>query len=194
MRLGVAFFGDASDELREFSEVAHLFGFAGGVLAAGRRQYVNARAVEKFFLRAEFAFALGELLVGMFAVEGDNVRGKLFKLLRKDDAAFGEILALQFLDALCGALDEVSEADAELDDALVVVVVERLGDDAAIVKNGPELIGTTGVIMADTDRGFAGIATNDDEFHALAEVVGKCAHGVRYGSAERPWENFKLYG
>ena len=131
-----------------------------------------------FLLKAELALALRKLFVDDLSVEGNDMRRKFLQLLRKNDAALGEISARQLFHALGGPLDQIGEADAEFDDALVVVIVERLGDDAAFIDHRPKLIGAAGVIVADADGGFAGIATNDDEFHAFSEVVGKCAHGA----------------
>src|SRR5258708_16118735 len=54
----LVFSADTRNELRQFSKVPQLFAPAGGVRAAGRRQNINARAVEQLFLHAKFTFSL----------------------------------------------------------------------------------------------------------------------------------------
>jgi hypothetical protein len=109
------------------------------------------RAVEKFFLDAIVAFALGELFEGEFSVEGNYARQVFLKFARKDEAAFGEILALQFFDGFGWTLHEIGEADAEFDDATVVRIVEWFGNDAAVIEQWPEGIAAAGVIVARAD-------------------------------------------
>src|ERR1700675_4868116 len=141
---------------------------AAGCRADGCWQHVNMRAVEKFFLDAKVAFALGELLEGELAVEGDDARQIFLELAGKYEAAFGIILALEFFDGFGGALDEIGEADAEFDDAAVVRVVERLGDDATIVEQGPEGIAAAGVIVTGANGRLRGVATHNHELHSFA--------------------------
>src|ERR1700675_1718217 len=126
------------------------------------------RAIKKFFLEAVIAFTLGELLEGELPVEGDYTRQVLLEFPGEDEAAFGEILALEFLDGFGGTLDEVGEANAEFDDAAIVRVVERFGDDTAVKEQGPKGIAAAGVVMAGADGRLRGIATHDHELHAFA--------------------------
>src|SRR5579862_9760960 len=161
---GVVLFCDARDQLRQPAKMTELLSLPRGVLCAGGRQHVHASTIERLFLDAEFALALRELLVGELAVESHYVRREFFKLLREDDTAFRKVFALQFLNSFGGALDEIREADAEFDDPLIVVVIERLRHDAAFEDHGPELVGTPSVVVANADRGFARVATNDDKF------------------------------
>src|SRR5258708_34670843 len=102
-------------------------------VADSGRHHVNMRAIQEFLLDAVVAFALRELFVGQLAVEGDDAREILLELAGKDEAAFGEILALQLFDGFSGALDEISEADAEFNDAAAVAEGERDRDNAAVV-------------------------------------------------------------
>jgi hypothetical protein len=146
------------------------------ILAAGGRQHVDARPIKKLFLEAELTFALGKLFVDYFPVERNDVRRELFELLRKHDAAFGEISTRQLFRALGRPLDKVSKPDAEFDYALVIVIVERFRHDAAFVQDGPELVGATGVVMAHAHGRFARIAADDDQLHAFSQMVGECSH------------------
>src|ERR1700719_3004376 len=141
---------------------------AAGGRADGCGQHVNMRAVEKFFLDAIVAFALSELLEGELPVEGDYARQVFLELAGKDEAAFGEILALQLFDGFGGALDEVGEADAELDNAAVVRVVERFGNDAAVIEQRPEGIAAAGIIMAGANRRLCRVATHNHKLHSFA--------------------------
>lgn len=141
-----------------------------------RRQDIHARAIEQFLLQAILAFTLRKLLVHNFPVESDDMRRELFQLLRKNDASLGEIFARQFRFGFRRTFYEVGESYAKFDHALVVVIVERLGHNAAFVKNVPELIGAPGIVVADTHGGFAWIATDDDQLHAFSEMVGECSH------------------
>src|SRR5258708_13936016 len=89
-------------------------------IADSGRQHVNMRAIQEFLLDAVVAFALRELLVGQLAVEGDDAREILLELAVKDEAAFGEILALYLFAGFSGALVEICEPDAEFNDAAVL--------------------------------------------------------------------------
>jgi hypothetical protein len=191
MVFGVAFFLRLCDKLREFAEMLQFLILSLRILAAGGGQNVDARPIEQFFLEAELALALGKLFVNYFSVEGNDVRRELFQLLRKDDAAFGEIPARQLFHALGGALDEIRESDTEFDHALVVVIVERFRDDAAFVEDGPELIGASRVVMADTHGGFAWVAADDDQLHAFSEMVGECSHGPSVAYFEHQVPKFR---
>ena len=146
------------------------------VLAAGRRQDVHPRAIKKFFLDTELAFALGKLFVNYFSVERNDVRRELLQLLRKHDAAFGEISAGELFHALGGPLDQVGKPDAKFNHALVVVIVERFRNHAAFVQDGPELIGAPGVVVTHAHGGFARIAADDDQLHAFSQMVGESSH------------------
>ena len=56
------------------------------------------------------------------------------------------------------------------------MIIERLWHHAALVQDRPEFIASSGVVVADADGRLAGIATDDDQLHAFAEVVGQGAH------------------
>src|SRR6516164_8065075 len=174
MRLARLF--GALDKLGELAKMLQAVALATGVLPAGGRKNINLRAVQIFLLQAVRALALRELLVGGLAVEGHDTGSELAQFLGKDDAAFGKVLACEFLDTLGGALDEVGKANAEFDDAAVVRIIERLRHDAGFVERRPKLIAAPSIVMAGAYGGFAGIATNDYELHAFAEVVGERFH------------------
>src|SRR5580700_7554358 len=161
------FFG-AFHEIGELAKMLQAVAFAAGRRTDGCGQHVNMRAVEKLFLDSVIAFALGELLEGELAVEGDYARKILLEFSGKHEAAFSKILALQFFDGFRRALDEISEADAEFDNAAVVRIVEGFGDDAAVIEQGPERIAAAGVIVAGPDGRLRGIATHDHELHSFA--------------------------
>jgi hypothetical protein len=69
---GLVFFSDAGNELRQLSKMPQLIAPPRGIRAAGGRQDVHTRAVEQFFLYAEFAFSLGKLFVGKLPVKGHH--------------------------------------------------------------------------------------------------------------------------
>jgi hypothetical protein len=159
------------DELGEFAEVFEFFGGAFPFGATGERQDVDAGTVQQFFLKADFTFSLGELFVGFFSIEGDDVGSEFFEFLREDDAAFCVVLAGQFCGSFGRLLDEIGEADAEFDDALVIVIVERFRDDAALEEQGPEFVAASGVVVANANGGLGWIAADDYQFHAFAEEI-----------------------
>src|SRR5208337_2557658 len=181
----VAYVLSAFDELGEFAKVLQAVALATGILTAGGRENVDLRAVEIHLLQAVVAFALGKLLEDDLAVKGHHVRREFTQLLREDNAAFGEILARELLDASGRFFDEIGEANAEFDDAAIVGVVEWFGDHARFIEHGPELIAAAGVVVAGADGGFAGITTHDDELHAFAEIVWKCLHAAFTRSREQ---------
>jgi hypothetical protein len=146
------------------------------IRATSRWEHVDTSPVKRFFLKTELAFTLGKLFVDYFPVESHDVRRELLKLLRKHDTAFGEISSRQFFLGLGGPLDQVREADAEFDHALVVVIVKRFGHYATFIQDGPELIGATGVVMAHTHGRFGRIAADDDQLHTFSQMVGECSH------------------
>src|SRR5580704_9788200 len=104
--LGIALFFRFRNDLRELAKVLQLFAFSLRILSAGGRQHVDARAVKMFLLKAELAFALGKLFVDDLSVEGNDVGRELLELLRKNDAAFGEISARQLFHSFGGPLDQ----------------------------------------------------------------------------------------
>ena len=169
-----AYFLGAFNELGELAKVLQAIALAARILTAGGWKNVDMRAIKIRLLQAVVTFALRILLVDDLAVKGHHMRRELTELLRKNDAAFGEILAREFLDALGGFLDEIGEANPEFDDAAVVRIVEGLGNNARFVEHGPELIAAPSVIMAGADGGLAGITAYDDELHAFAEIVWQC--------------------
>src|SRR5258708_30983722 len=115
-------------------------------------QYINMRAVEKFFLNPVVALALGELLEGQLAVERDDARQILLELAGEDEAPLCVVLALQFFNRFGRPLDEIRQADAEFDDAAVVRVIQRFGDNAAVIEQWPERIAPARVVVATADR------------------------------------------
>src|SRR6267142_2981432 len=169
-------FFDARDQLRKLSKMPEFFAPALGVRPAGGGQDINSSAVEPFFLYAVFALALGELFVCELPIERHDVRCKFFELLRKHDAAFGEVFTLQFFDALRRALHEIGESNAEFNDPLVIVVIEGLGYHTTCIEHGPKLIRAAGIVVAHAHRGLARIAANDYELHAFAKMVRECSH------------------
>src|SRR5260370_4048075 len=173
---GLVLFTDASNELRQLSKMPQLLAPARGIRAAGGRQDVHPRAVEQLFLNAKFAFSLGKLFVSQFPVKRHDVWSEFLKLLREDDAALGVVFALQFLDAFRGTLHQVGQPNAEFDHPLVVVIIEGLRHNAALIEHGPELVPAAGIVVAHSDGGLARIAAHDHELHAFAEVVGECSH------------------
>src|SRR5712692_9189895 len=104
---------------REQAEIPQLRPAADSVLPAGRRQHKHLRAIQALLLQAELAPALGKLLKRQLAVERDDARRELLQLPRQQDTPFGEFLPMDLLHAARGALDQVGQADAELDDAFV---------------------------------------------------------------------------
>src|ERR1700757_1640674 len=131
-------------------------------------QNIDMRAVEKFFLDAVVALALSELLVGQLAVEGDDTRKIFLELPGKDEASFSVILALQFFNRFGRTFDQISKADAEFDDAPVVRIVERFGNDAAVIEKRPKWIAAARVVVASTDRRLCWITTHNHELHSFA--------------------------
>src|SRR6266436_797004 len=146
------------------------------VLAAGGRQDVNARSIKMLFLKTELALALGELFVDYFSVERNHVRSELLKLLGKHDPPFGKISPRQLFHTLGWALDKVREPDPEFDYPFIVVVVKRFRHHAAFVEDGPELVGAAGVVVPHAHRRFTRIAADDDQLHALSQMVWQCSH------------------
>src|SRR5208283_2713638 len=134
-RMGVARFLGAFDELGKFAKVLQAVALAASILTAGGGENVDLRAVEIGLLQTVVAFTLGKLFVDDLAVKSHHVRREFTEFLRKNNAAFGEILAREFLDALGGFLDEIGEANPEFDDAAVVGVVEWFGDHARFIEH-----------------------------------------------------------
>src|SRR6267378_5710033 len=139
-------FFDARDQLRKLSKMPEFFAPALGVRPAGGGQDVNSGAIERFFLYAVFALALGELFVRELPIEGHDVRCKFLELLRKHDAALGEIFTLELFDALRWAFYEIGESNTEFNDPLVIVVIEGLRDHTACIEHRPKLIRAAGVV------------------------------------------------
>src|SRR5207237_1656746 len=160
-------------EFSQLSKVQQFLVLEFIVGPAGGRQNIDARSVQQFFLDSVFAAALRELFVGELAIDRYDVRSKLLEFLREHDAPFRKIFSLQFLDAFGWTLHQIGEADAKFDHSSVVVIIKRLGHDAALVKDGPEFITAAGIVVSDADGGFTGIAAHDDKLHTFAKGVGE---------------------
>src|SRR6266704_2995423 len=159
-------------------KLQHFLVLTRGVRAAGGGQNVDARPVKQLFLNAKLAFALGKLFVRELPVEGHHMRREFLELLRKHDAAFGKIFALQFFHPPRGALDKVGEPNPEFNHTLVVMVIERFRHNAALVEHGPELIPASGVVMTDAHGRLTRIAADDHKLHAFAQMVWEGSHGA----------------
>src|SRR5258708_38159052 len=111
---------------------------------------------------------LREILKGAHAIESNDLRRVLFEFLSQQDAPLCKFFARQFLDPACGPLDEVSQSYAKLDHSLVIAVIEQFGHHTRIVEQRPEFVSAARIIMADASRTVAGVAPDDDQFHAAA--------------------------
>src|ERR1700730_3144388 len=169
-------FFDAGYQLSKFSKMPEFFALTLGIYAARGRQDIDSGAVKRFLLDAVFALALGKLFVSELSVECHYMRRIFLELLRKNDAALGEIFALQFFDALCRTLHQIRESNAEFDDSLVVVVIEGLRDNTTCIEHGPKLIRAACVIVAHAHGRFAWGTPDDYELHAFAKMVRECSH------------------
>src|SRR6202166_4748565 len=108
------------------------------ILSICLRQNIHARAIQKVFLEAKLAFALGKLFERQFAVECDHMRSVFPKPLRQYDASFGKVFPCQLRGCFCGALYEVGQADANFNHALVIVIVKWLRNHSAFIEYRPE--------------------------------------------------------
>ena len=162
------YFWQFLEHFGKLAEVAKLWGAARGVFRAGRRQHKHLRAVQPFLLQPRLAAPLREILKRADAIERNDLRRVLLELLRQQDAPFGKFLARQFLDPARRALDEVGQPDAEFDHSFVVAVIEQFRHHARIIQQRPEFVPAARIVVPDASRAVAGVASDDDQFHAVA--------------------------
>src|SRR5262249_17029874 len=127
----------ALQHLTELAKVAELLPAADGVLPAGRGQHEDQRAVELLLLQAKLPRTLGKFLEYQLAVEGNDAWRILLKLVCQEDAAFGNLVPVNLFDPSRGALDEIGQPDAELNQAPIVLVIEQFRHNPPIVEQGP---------------------------------------------------------
>ena len=148
------------------------------------------RAADAFGLRR----AKGRLLedapqraVHRHSHEGDDLRSKALDLLLEDLPALLVLHGTQIVDARARPRDQVGHADAPLRQPDVVLVRDRLGDDAGFVEQAPEPVGRSGEVMAQRRRHYAGIDADEDQAHARLNRVGQSTigpGGLRIGGHE----------
>ena len=84
-------------------------------------------------MQAELARSLGEFFVGVLAIESDHAWRVFLELLCQQNPALGNFLPVQLPNVTRGALHQIGKADAEFDQALIIRVGQRLGQNARIV-------------------------------------------------------------
>src|SRR5712691_388672 len=143
--------------LCELAEIAQFVSPADGVLTAGGRQHKHLRPVELLFLQAQLAWPLRKHFENDLHVKTDHAWHKFFDAARRP-------------------LHQIRQPDAELDHALVVLILEWLRHNPRIVQERPEQICAPRVIVAQARRLFTGIAANDHQPHSPAKIIRQRAH------------------
>src|SRR4030081_756718 len=125
-----AIFLQFGQQLGKLAEEAQFCVPANGILSTRRWQNEYQGAVQTLLLKSQLTLPLRKVLIGGFAVEGDHLGRILLQLLRQYDAALGELLATQFVDAARRPLDEIGQPDSKLNHTLVILMIEKLRHDA----------------------------------------------------------------
>ena len=109
-----------------------------------------------------------ERAIHRHADERHDLGAKAFDLLLENLPAFLVFVRRQGVDPRRRPRDQVGHPDPPLRQPHVVLVRDRLGDDAPGVEESPEAIGRSGEVMAGCRRHDAGI--DSDEYHADARL------------------------
>src|SRR5262249_40206755 len=138
-------------------------------------------------LEAKLARALSELLIGELAVKRHHARGKFLKFLREDNSSLRIFMPLKLFNATGRALHQVGEADAELDDPFIVMMIEQFRHYARVIQELPKLVSAASVIVAHARRSVAGVAPDDDHLHPAPQIVRKSTHKPRQPGFSLSW-------
>jgi hypothetical protein len=107
------------------------------------------------------------------ADERDDLRAERRDLLLQNPPAFDVFRRLQDVDAGARTRDQIGHPDAPLRQSHVVVVRDRLGDDAGFVEKPPEAIRRPREVMAGERRHDTGVDPDEQHAHARLDSVGE---------------------
>jgi hypothetical protein len=169
------------DRARQLTERRqHLFVGKVGVAAARVRQHEDPRAVHGRVLESRLDLELSrvaenlrERAIHRHADERDHLRPEPVDLLFQNLPALDVFLRLQRVDAGSRARDQVRHADAPQRQPHVVVVRDRLRDDARFVEQPPETIRGAREVMAGNGRHDAGVDADQQQADTGLDAVGK---------------------
>jgi hypothetical protein len=105
--------------------------------------------------------------------ERHDLRAKTLDFLLENLPAFLILNGTQVVDAGARPGDQVGHPDAPLRQPDVVLVRDRLGDDACLVQQAPEPVARPGEVMAHRGRHHAGIDPDEDHPHSRPNRVGQ---------------------
>jgi hypothetical protein len=114
--------------------------------------------------------------------ERHNLRTEPIDLLLQNLPTVQVLVRLQHIDPWTRARDEVRHPDAPLGQAIVVLVRDRLRDDARFIEQAPETIGRTGEVMAGRRGDDARVDADEQDADARLDPVNEsqmCPRGLR---------------
>ena len=133
----------------------------GGVGRRGRRQHEEARAGrQRAQLRAEVGPLVEEPAVGLLADERDRARGQLPR--EPLEARPVEVAAAQVARAGRRARGGVRDAEAELEQAELLLRVVQARREAGVVQQPPEVVARVGEVRGGRRRDAAGVDPAED--------------------------------
>jgi len=114
----------------------------------------------------------GEGLVDALAVEADHPRLIAPQLRSQGLCAGPHLRARQVRRGSRGPVDDVREADVDLEDAAVLGVGPGRRRQSRFEHQGPEVVAGPGVVVAGLGGADAGVKPDDGELEADSQVVG----------------------
>jgi hypothetical protein len=143
-----------------------------GVEAAGVGKYPGVAASEEGFLEADVCvFDAGDDAIGMNADEGDDGRAPAADFGFEAPAAGAEFVVGEFIGTDGGALDDVGDAEAEVEKERTFERIKEAWSKSAAVEGGPEAISGVAEVTADGGGVEAGVDPREEDDEVLGREV-----------------------
>jgi hypothetical protein len=143
------------------------------VESAGVGQNPGVTAAEERLLEADVGiFDAGDDAVGVDADEGDNRRAPAFDFGFKDLSTGAKLVIGEFISAGGGAIDEVGDAEFEIEKEGFFKGREESRGEAAAVEGGPEAVAGSAEVAADGGGVEAGVDAGEENDEVFGDEIG----------------------
>ena len=174
---------EVSEQLREGG------GQVVGVEATGVGKNPGVAAAEKGLLQADAGvFDTRDDAVGVNADKGDDDRAPASDLGLEASAAGAKFVVGEFIRAGGGALDDVGDAEPEVEKKRPFKGGEEARSESAAVKGGPKAIARPAEVAADGSGVEAGVDAREEDDSVFGDEIGNelVARGEDLGFAGFP--------
>ena len=161
--------GPEAEVSEEFCEGG---GLVVGVEAAGVGENPGVAAAEGGLLEADAGvFDAGDYAVGADADEGDDGGAPAFDFGFEAPAAGAKFVVGEFIGAGGGALDDVGDAEFEIEKEGFFKGGEETRGEAAAVKSGPEAVAGAAEVVADGSGVEAGVDAGEQHDEVFGDEI-----------------------